>query len=74
MHVIVGVHIVKDFFLERILGWFSADRVQCPSLDDDAQWLSRSAVELASMIRKQEITAQQLFEACMRRINQVIYN
>lgn len=71
VHIIVVLHIVKDYFLEWVLGWFAPERLPCPPLDKDAVWLSRSAVELAAMIRKREITAEQLFDACMRRINQV---
>lgn len=71
VHFIVAFHIIKDYILEWVLGWFAAERRPCPPLDEDAKWLGRSAVELAAMIRKQEITAQQLFEACIRRINQV---
>lgn len=71
VHLIVAVHIIKDYILEWVFGYFAAERRPCPPLDEDTVWLSRSAVELAAMIRKQEITAQQLFEACIRRINHV---
>lgn len=71
VHVIVALHIVKDFIIEFVFGWIAAERIPCPPLDQDAIWLGQSGVQLASMIRKQEITAVQLFEACMRRINQV---
>lgn len=71
-YVIFYAHILKDCLLEWFFAWFWADaRQPCPPLDDGCEWLQRSPFELAAMIRRRELTAQQLFEACMRRINQV---
>lgn len=71
-YVIFFVHAIKDCLLEWFFAWFwASDRHSCPPLEENCQWLKCSPFELATMIRRRELTAQQLFEACMRRMNQV---
>lgn len=69
---IIGLHLLKDTLLELVLSWYwSGKRQPCPPLEPQNDWLRGSPFEMARMIREREITAQQLFEACLRRIDQV---
>lgn len=63
--------IVKDQLLEMFLKWYFGEKKECPSLKDGHEFLSRSATDLATAIRNQEITSTQLVEATINRIREV---
>lgn len=68
--VIAIAHLIKNFLLELILGWYLGERKTCPALKQN-KFLTKSAVDLAQMIRRKEITSTQLVQACIDRINEV---
>lgn len=73
LHYFVSLFLVlKDKAVEAALLWyFGEKKAECPPLSDDNQFLSKSAVELAQMIRNGEITSYKLVEACVKRMNEV---
>lgn len=68
--VIAIAHLIKNLWLELILGWYLGERKTCPALRKN-QFLLKSATDLAMMIRNQEITSTQLVRACIDRIKEV---
>lgn len=64
-------HVVKNFLLDLTLGWYLGQRDRCPSLKEN-HFLKKSAIDLAQMIRKREITSTQLILATIARIKEVI--
>lgn len=73
LHYFVSLFLVlKDKTVEAALSWyFGAKETVCPPLNDANRFLSKSAVELAQMIRNGEITSYQLVDACIKRMNEV---
>lgn len=65
------MHLIKNTLSEWILGWYLGERKKCPSLNANNKFLTRSATELAAMIRNKEITSSELVKACINRINEV---
>lgn len=68
--VIAIAHLIKNFLLELILGWYLGERKTCPALKGDT-FLTKSAIDLAQMIRKRELTSTKLVQACINRIHDV---
>jgi fatty acid amide hydrolase 2 len=64
------VHFVVDKLVALILEMVWGDRKNCPKLDNN-QFISKSAVELAGMIRKKEITSHQVVKAYIDRIAEI---
>lgn len=73
MHYVLSlVLLLKDRFVELVLSWFFGEKKsECPTLSEDQEFLSKSAIELAQAIRQREITSYQLVDACIKRIQQV---
>lgn len=63
--------ILRDRVSEMFLKWYLGDRKRCPPLNSDNQFLSKSATELAALIRTGEITSTQLITATISRMNEV---
>lgn len=70
-HIIMAIHMLKDKLLDLFFGWFWGEQKECPPLPSDADFLQKSCIELATMVRKQSITSEQLVEAYIARCEQV---
>lgn len=73
LHYFVSLFLVlKDKAVEAALLWyFGEKKAECPPLNDDNRFLSKSAVELARMIRNGEMTSYKLVDACIKRMTEV---
>lgn len=65
------VLILRDKLSERILEWYFGEKKSCPRLTEENSFLAKSAVELALMIKRQEISSTKLIQATIDRINEV---
>lgn len=63
--------IAKDRLVEMFLSWYFGEKKTCPALNDDQQFLRKSAVDLAAAIRNGEITSTQLVTATIERMREV---
>lgn len=70
-HLISMVLILKDKVSEIVLGWYLGEKKTCPPLTTENQFLSKSAVELAELIRNGELTSTKLVQAVIDRMNEV---
>ncbi|XP_055918796.1 fatty-acid amide hydrolase 2-A [Eupeodes corollae] len=69
---LVFVHIVLDALLEFGLGWYLGDKKRCPAISSDDQKLcSKSAVELAKLIRERKLKAHDVVKAYINRMKEV---
>lgn len=69
---IISVFLVlKESIVEMILKWYLGEPKSCPPLTGENRFLSKSATELAALIRTGEITSAKLVEATIKRINEV---
>lgn len=73
LHYCVSVVLVlKDKAIEFALSWyFGEKKLVCPPLNDENRFLSKSAVELAQMIRNRKLTSYKLVDACIKRMIEV---
>lgn len=73
LHYFVSLFLVlKDKAVEAALAWYFGEKQsECPPLNDGNRFLSKSAVELAQMIRNGEITSYKLVDAVIKRMNEV---
>lgn len=63
---------LKEKLVELVLSWYLGDRSSnCPPLNDENHFLAASAVELATKIRKRQLTSFELVNACIKRMNEV---
>lgn len=65
------VLILRDKLSERFLEWYFGEKKSCPRLTEENSFLAKSAVELAAMIRRREISSTKLIQATINRINEV---
>lgn len=66
------IHIILDTILEFVLGWYLGDRKRCPAITDENQKLcTKSAVELAELIRERKVKAYDVVKAYIDRMNEV---
>lgn len=70
-YVISLVHAMKNNLSEWILACYLGEGKKCPPLNANHAFLTKSAVELAAMIRNKEITSYELVKASIERINEV---
>lgn len=64
------LHSLTDTLLELFFGWFWGERKVCPQLNEN-EFLMKSAVDLAEMIRQKKLTSYQLVKAYIDRIKEV---
>lgn len=57
-------------FIELIFPWLFKERQICATLQEDL-FVTKSAVEIAELIRKRERTATEVVQAYIRRLQQV---
>lgn len=62
---------IKDTILHIFFRLFAGNKISLPSLNDEQQYLTNGAFELARMIRNRKITSHQLTLDCLNRLNQV---
>lgn len=65
--------ILKDKLSEIALGWYFGDKGACPPLKNEHKFLSKSATELAALIRKGELKAADLVQATIDRMKEVCF-
>lgn len=62
---------MRDNVSEKILQWYFGKKKECPPLTNENYFLTKSAIDLAASIKKREITASQLIEATISRMNEI---
>lgn len=68
----VLVHILVDTILEFGLGWYLGDRKHCPAITSaDQKLCTKSAVELAKLIRERKLKAHDVVKAYIDRMKEV---
>jgi fatty acid amide hydrolase 2 len=63
----MSIHFVIDKMVAFVLEQYWGERKRCPRLAKD-EFITKSAVELAAMIRRREVTAHQVVQAYIERI------
>lgn len=63
-------HIVLDFLLEFILNSFYGPKKTCPSIDEN-EFITKSAVELAKLIREKKLKSYILVKSYIERIKYI---
>jgi fatty acid amide hydrolase 2 len=61
------IRLLVDKLVDTVLEWYLTDRKKCPELRKDF-FITKSAVELAELIRNREITSYQVVNAYINRI------
>ncbi|TMW48626.1 hypothetical protein DOY81_006291 [Sarcophaga bullata] len=70
--ILVLFHVALDQFLEFVLGWYLGPHQRCnPPEKKQQSIVAKSAVELALLIRKRELTAYEVVKAYCDRIKSV---
>lgn len=61
------IRLLVDKFVETVLEYYLSDRKKCPALKKDF-FVTKSAVEIAELIRNKDITSYQVVNAYINRI------
>lgn len=71
--ILVLLHMLVDAVLEYVLAWYWGPLKRCsaPSSREQEEIVSKSAVELARLIRQRELKSRQVVEAFIDRMRQV---
>ncbi|XP_055836819.1 fatty-acid amide hydrolase 2 [Episyrphus balteatus] len=70
--LLIFVHIAIDTVLEFGLGWYLGDKKRSPAISSDDQKLcTKSAVELAKLIRERKLKAHDVVKAYIDRMKEV---
>lgn len=68
--IILILHILIDKILETVLEWYWKEKKTCSSLRENF-FITKSATEIASLIRKGELTSYQVVKAYIDRLKEV---
>lgn len=69
-NLFILLHILIDKAVEAFYGWLWPQRKTCPELKEDF-FISKSATDIAEMIRRREVSAFDVVRAYIKRIHQV---
>ncbi|XP_023296599.2 fatty-acid amide hydrolase 2 [Lucilia cuprina] len=71
--LLILLHVVLDYILEFVLGWYWGPKRRCSAPEDKKQndIVSKSAVELASLIKQRKLKAYDVVNAYCDRIKSV---
>lgn len=70
-NVFIILHILIDRVLEAFFSWLWNERKTCVELRENF-FLTKSATDIAAVIRTRELTAYHVVQAYIKRMNEVI--
>lgn len=71
-NVFIILHILIDLAVESAFNWFWNERKNCVELRENF-FVTKSATDIAEIIRKRELTAYHVVKCYIDRTNQVNY-